>query len=156
MLTVAALPAAAQVGTTTDIITGTVTDNKHHPVAEAEVQVTSLETQLTRNRTSNPRGHIAIVFPDGGGQYQVLVRQADEDRLTANVQLTPVGVELAPIAVRARPGPAGTTTGRRRACDTQFDLRLGTYTAGRTYFNPMKASLRCHQRRTPGADQSRK
>lgn len=122
------MPAAAQVGTTTDIITGTVTDLNHQPVANAEVQVTSIETQVARSRTTDAKGHYTIVFPDGGGQYQLLVRmlgmspvrqlvvrQADEDRLSANVQLTPLGVELAPIVSRARPrratdrAPPGTT-----------------------------------------------
>lgn len=111
----AAIPAAAQVGTTTDIITGTITGPDHRPLAEAMVQVTSLETQVSRERSTDPRGHFTIVFPDGGGQYQLLVRmlgmspvhqllvrQADEDRLVATIQMNPVGVEIPEITVRAR------------------------------------------------------
>jgi len=40
--------AAAQVGTTTDIITGTVTGRDSQPLAGALVQATSLETQVSR------------------------------------------------------------------------------------------------------------
>jgi len=85
--------AGSQVGTTTDIITGTVTGRDSQPLAGALVQATSLETQVSRQRTTDARGRFTIVFPEGGGQYQLTVRyvgmaparvtierQADEDR----------------------------------------------------------------------------
>ena len=76
MLVVFAVPrtAAAQVGTTTDIITGTVTGRDSQPLAGAVVQATSLETQVSRQRTTDARGRFTIVFPEGGGQYQLTVR----------------------------------------------------------------------------------
>src|SRR5712691_11774333 len=106
--------APAQVGTTTDIITGTVTGPDSQPLAGALVQATSLETQVSRQRTTDARGRFTIVFPEGGGQYQLTVRyvgmaparvtiarQADEDRLVANVQMDLAIVTLEPVAVQA-------------------------------------------------------
>src|SRR5437764_64824 len=106
---------AAQVGTTTDIITGTVTGPDNQPLPGAIVQATSLETQVSRQRTTDARGRFTILFPDGGGQYQLVVRyvglaparvaiarQADEDRLVANVQMEVAAVALDAVTVRAR------------------------------------------------------
>ena len=97
----------AQVGATTDIITGVVTGPDSAPVPGAQVQVISLESEVARTRTTDARGRFTIVFPDGGGQYRLIVRyigmapatlaiarQADEDRLVANVQLQPAAVTL--------------------------------------------------------------
>jgi len=120
----------AQVGATTDIITGVVTGPDSAPVPGAQVQVISLESEVARTRTTDARGRFTILFPDGGGQYRVIVRyigmapatlaiarQADEDRLVANVQLQPAAVTLEAVEVRARPnrgrgaetaGPGGT------------------------------------------------
>src|SRR3989442_12469976 len=67
----APLTGAAQVGTTTDIITGTVTGPDNQPLPGAVVQATSLETQVSRQRTTAARGHFTILFPYCGGQYQL-------------------------------------------------------------------------------------
>ena len=112
--------AAAQVGTTTDILTGTVTGPDSQPLAGAVVQATSIETQVSRQRTTDARGRFTILFPDGGGQYQLTVRyvgmaqaqlrvarQADEDRLVANVRMELASVALEPIAVQAEAQPRG-------------------------------------------------
>ena len=82
-----------QVGSTTDILTGTVTDENGTPIAGAIVEALSLETQITRRTNTDARGRYTILFPDGGGQYQMtarylgrqpqqttLQRYADEDR----------------------------------------------------------------------------
>ncbi len=111
MLLVLAPPAHPQ---TTDILTGTVTGPGGLPLEGARVEATSLETQITRARLTNAKGQYTIVFPDGGGQYQLavhyigmaaaqfrVVRQADEDRLVGNVQLSPVAATLARVDVRA-------------------------------------------------------
>ena len=110
-------PAAAQVGTTTDIITGRVTGPDSQPLVGATVQATAIETQVSRARSTDTHGRFTIVFPDGGGEYQIVVRyvgmaparitvarQADEDRLVANVQLGSLAIALEPVTVRAR-GP---------------------------------------------------
>ena len=92
--------ATPQVGSTTDIITGTVTGPDSQPIAGVVVQAMSLETQVSRSRTTDARGRFTIVFPDGGGQYQLvarfvgmaparvtIARQADEDRLVASIHM---------------------------------------------------------------------
>src|SRR5512141_2525629 len=110
-----ALPsvARAQVGATTDIITGVVTDSAGQPLADASVEALSLETQITRRQLTDQRGRYTIVFPDGGGQYTMtarligmaphtatLVRQADEDRLVWNVKLGTSVIELEAVTIR--------------------------------------------------------
>ncbi|HEU5218014.1 MAG TPA: carboxypeptidase regulatory-like domain-containing protein, partial [Gemmatimonadales bacterium] len=113
--------ATAQVGTTTDVLTGVVKDSTGKPIPEAIVEATSLETQVVRTTKTDPRGRYTILFPDGGGQYRLIVRsigktpvmrtiarQADEDRLVTNITLGTVATRLADVVVRARPlGPVG-------------------------------------------------
>lgn len=112
--------AHAQVGSTTDILTGVITGPDGHPLADVAVDATSVETQITRHTTTNSSGRYTIVFPDGGGQYTVtarylgmaprtfaLVRQADEDRLVANVQLSQTLAVLDTVRVRGRRRPRG-------------------------------------------------
>ncbi|PYO95870.1 MAG: hypothetical protein DMD60_12545, partial [Gemmatimonadetes bacterium] len=112
-------PLVAQVGTTTDIIVGRVTGPDSQPLAGASVEAISLETQVSRQRTTDARGRFTIVFPDGGGQYQVVVRfigmapvrvtvarQADEDRLVADVQMGLNVVSLEPVTVTGRSRPS--------------------------------------------------
>src|SRR2546425_452061 len=116
-LSLAASRAAAQVGTTTDIITGTVVGPDSQPLAGALVQALSVETQISRHATTDARGRFTIVFPDGGGQYDLTVRfigmapatvsvarQGDEDRLVANVQMGASAVPLEAVTVSARRG----------------------------------------------------
>ena len=116
----------AQVGSTTDIITGKITAPDGHPLVGARVDATSIETGVTRSRTTNDKGLYTILFPDGGGSYRMsvkylgyapatfdLARQADEDRLVADVRMDPVATQLGPVVVRStaptgqgdRPGP---------------------------------------------------
>src|SRR5689334_24863264 len=92
----APVAARAQVGSTTDIITGKITSPDGKPVEGARVDAMSVETGVTRSRTTNDKGQYTILFPDGGGSYRMtvrylgfapvtftLARQADEDRLVA-------------------------------------------------------------------------
>jgi carboxypeptidase family protein len=105
-----------QVGSTTDILTGTITDENGAPLARAIVEAMSLETQITRRTTTDARGRYTILFPDGGGQYQMtarylgrqpqqttLQRYADEDRFSWNPQLPPLAITLAPVTVHPPP-----------------------------------------------------
>ncbi|MEP7001964.1 MAG: carboxypeptidase-like regulatory domain-containing protein, partial [bacterium] len=114
VLFVAATPARAQVGATTDIIMGRVTGPDTTSVAGARVEVTSSETGITRRKTTNEKGEYSILFPDGGGSYTLKVsflgfgpysgqvsRQSDEDRLVHNVRLTRNAQVLATVQVRA-------------------------------------------------------
>jgi hypothetical protein len=111
-----ALPARAQVGSTTDIIMGKVTAPDGSPVAGARVEVTSAETGITRRKTTNEQGDYSIIFPDGGGSYRVkatflgfapyngaIARQSDEDRLMLNIPLSRNAQVLAAVQVRAAP-----------------------------------------------------
>jgi len=152
MLLAFALPrtAATQVGTTTDIITGTVTGPDSQPLAGALVQATSLETQVSRQRTTDARGRFTILFPEGGGQYQLTVRyigmaparvtiarQADEDRLVANVRMDLTIVALEPVAVQAaaplrgleRLGPGATGRDLRSEAMSRLPIAASDLTA---------------------------
>src|SRR5437879_13110835 len=71
---VGAQAVGAQVGTTTDIITGTVTGPDSQPLAGAVVVATSLETRVSRQRTTALHGRFAIVFPHGCGRYELPAR----------------------------------------------------------------------------------
>src|SRR5438132_1688531 len=112
--------AASQVGVTTDIITGMVTGSDGQPLAGAVVEAVSVETQLSRQRTTDARGRFTILFPDGGGRYELVVRfigmaparltvarQADEDRIVANVRMDLLAVALEPVTVQGRSEPQG-------------------------------------------------
>ncbi len=111
----------AQVGATTDILTGVVTDEAGNPMAQVVVEATSVETEIVRGARTDARGRYTILFPDGGGQYRltfrgigfapitrVVVRYADEDRLVTNVQMVAAATQLAEVRVDARrPPPVG-------------------------------------------------
>ncbi|HEX8272478.1 MAG TPA: carboxypeptidase regulatory-like domain-containing protein [Longimicrobiaceae bacterium] len=115
-------PAGAQIGSTTDIVRGQVTGSAGEPVAGAAVTVTSAETGVRRTATTDAQGRYTVVFPDGGGQYQVqaaaaglpagsrrVARVGDEDVLQADVRLATAAVALEGITVTARrtPPPSG-------------------------------------------------
>ncbi len=113
LLTIAS-SARAQIGGTTDIITGAITGPQGVPLIGARVQVTSVETGITRSKTTNDKGEFTLLFPDGGGQYTVVARYigmapqqvsvsrlADEDRLIANFRLNAQPVQLQSVTVQA-------------------------------------------------------
>lgn len=108
--------ARAQAGSTTDILTGVVTGPDSQPLPDVTVEAVSVETGISRTHTTNEKGRWTIVFPDGGGNYRVtlrrlgmapitiaMTREGDEDRLVANVQLTPAAARLQEVVVRASP-----------------------------------------------------
>jgi hypothetical protein len=120
LLALVPAPAAAQVGTATDIITGAITTEDGTPIPDAAVEAYSLETQVTRRTHTDARGRFTILFTDGGGQYrmtvrvlgmtphtQLIQRDADEDRLVWNVQLRGSPVTLEGIDVTAAPNLRG-------------------------------------------------
>src|SRR5437879_12822710 len=111
----ASRPVAGQVGATTDIITGTVTGPDSLSLGGAVVTATSLETRVSRQRTTDARGRFTIVFPDGGGRYELTARyigmaavqvtaarQTDDDRIEANIRTGLVAVPIRPLPVSAR------------------------------------------------------
>ena len=111
-------PALAQLGSSTDIIAGVVLGPGDLPLEGATIQVTSIETGITRTKTTNGRGQYTLLFPDGGGQYRVVVRflgmapqersiarVADEDRLMANFTLSQQPTQLEAVTVQATRRP---------------------------------------------------
>ena len=115
----APVSAHAQIGATTDIITGVVKDERGVLVEGASVEVTSAETSVTRRARTNAQGKYTVLFPDGGGQYRVTIRllgkaptvlqlqrQADEDRLFANAVLKQAITQIAGVTIAARQAPA--------------------------------------------------
>ena len=120
---------AAQVGVTTEIITGTVTDQDGTPIAGATVEVMSLESRVLRSATTDPRGRYRVLFPDGGGRYQIFVRalgftgvrlagqrrSEDDDRIMVDARLAGQPVEVETLNVRGNlalraPAPAPGST----------------------------------------------
>src|SRR5512143_4012749 len=75
----------AQVGSTTDILTGRVTNTAGAPIPGATVEAKSVETQVTRRARTNADGRYTILFPDGGGQYQLTVRFLGMAPATLNI-----------------------------------------------------------------------
>lgn len=77
LVSVLLAPAAlyAQAATRTDVLTGRVTDLGGRPVAEAQVEVTSLGSNLTRTRLTDSAGRYRIVFPEHAPRYQVTARR---------------------------------------------------------------------------------
>ncbi len=111
-------PVRAQVGATTDIIMGVVTDSLGNPLRDVVIEALSLETQIVRTTQTNRLGRYTLLFPDGGGQYRMtarrigmapmqttLERYADEDRLVWDIRMTTQPFLLAPIEVEARLTP---------------------------------------------------
>jgi hypothetical protein len=116
MLIVLPAAAAAQVGSTTDILMGKISGADSQAVAGARVEVTSAETGITRTKTTGTDGRYTIVFPDGGGTYRITVRaigmapvtrdiqrQGDEDRLITDFTMGRNATQLATVQVRATP-----------------------------------------------------
>jgi hypothetical protein len=109
-------PANAQVGSTTDILMGRIAGLDSQAVANARVEATSLETGITRTKTTGADGRYTILFPDGGGSYRLTVRalgmapvtrnisrQGDEDRIITDFDMGRVATQLATVQVRAAP-----------------------------------------------------
>ena len=121
LATLVALPSLthAQVGATTDIITGVVKTPAGAPVENAQVEAQSTETQVTRRQRTNAQGKYTILFPDGGGTYRMTVRyigfqpttltvtrNGDDDRIVRNIVLgQSTANTLARVEVRARQRP---------------------------------------------------
>ena len=121
--------AYGQVGSTTDILMGRISGVDSQAVVGARVEATSMETGITRTKTTDADGRYTIVFPDGGGNYRLTVRaigmepvtrtvsrQGDEDRLITDIAMGRNATQLATVQVRAnrqrnqdqRPEPGST------------------------------------------------
>jgi len=111
----------------TDVLTGRVTDPEGRPVAGAQVEAVSVETEIVRRVLTDQNGRYMIVFPDGGGQYvvrvsfigmasqvRVVMREGAEELLLANFTLAPEAITLEGITVNApRPPPGNAQAGEQ-------------------------------------------
>ena len=143
----ASRPLQAQVGSTTDIVTGHVLGPDGKPIENVTVAVKSAESGITRTKRTDAAGRYTILFPDGGGQYRVefraigfapvsrnVARQGDEDRLVTDIQLgTQVAARLSTVTVTARnssrdrgapptPGEGGRTLGSDQLARLPVDM----------------------------------
>ena len=70
---------------------------------------------MSRQRVTDVHGRFTIVFPDGGGKYELtarfvgmapsqitIAREADEDRIVARIHMGLLSVALEPVTVTAR------------------------------------------------------
>lgn len=147
LLSSAARPAVAQIGTTTEIIVGRVTGPDSLPIVGARVEVTSIATGAVRRTTTRGDGRFSLLFRDGGAQYRltvtaigrspaslVVARRPDDDRLVAEVRLNPVTNTLSAVQVRgraARPGsPPASSAGGTEAIVGQGFLQRFPVLAG--------------------------
>lgn len=118
--------ASAQVGVTTDILTGHVTGPEGEPLQNASVRALSLESGVSRTTLTDTRGRYTLIFPDGGGRYELEVVRIgmttervlvfaleSEDVLVTDVQLSLGPVTLGGVTVIAeadRTASLGTST----------------------------------------------
>ena len=113
-------PAYASGQDATDILTGRVVDETGRPVQNAQVEVYSLLTEITRTTLTDEDGKYVLLFPDGGGQYDMVVRalglaertvfvarEGVEEVLITEVTLAIEGVDVAGLDVTARRRPPG-------------------------------------------------
>jgi hypothetical protein len=124
-LALAMLLLPAGLAAQTDIIRGRVVGSEGQPVAGARVEIKSFETEVVRSTLTNSSGVYTIVFPGGGGRYEVTVsslgmrtvtatlqRIADEDVLIGNILLDVQPVEIEGLRVQAqRAPPRGANSG---------------------------------------------
>ena len=130
----------AQVGGTTDIITGRVLGPDGRGIAGASIEVVSLETNVRRTTATRPDGRFTLTFPEGGGRYRVravtlgfapqtttLARQADEDVLSVDFRLSEQAVSIQGIratANRTPPPSRGDVGGQERTFSGELVNRL--------------------------------
>jgi hypothetical protein len=112
-ITFAAGALEAQGATPTDVFTGRVTDLAGRPVAEAQVEVVSLKSNLTRTQLTDSTGRYRIVFPEHAPLYQVTARRlgfspvqgtlkrgsAVDERFLADLQFVGAPVALSMVEV---------------------------------------------------------
>jgi hypothetical protein len=104
--------ARAQSGSTTDILTGTVLGPSGEPIVNASVTAVSRESGLRRSTITNAQGRFTIIFPGGGGYYEVLAahigmrsellaatRGVDEDVVVVEFRLAVAPILLQEILV---------------------------------------------------------
>jgi hypothetical protein len=138
LLAGSAAHAAAQ--SNTDIITGRVIGPNGEPVAGATIRATSLETEIQRATLSNAQGRYTLVFPQGGGEYELEVTQiglapvsralrrvGDEEVLVAEIRMDiqPITLQGVDVTAQRQPRPSqGDPGGQERAVTGEMLERL--------------------------------
>ena len=75
VLVLVPLGAPAQTIPGSDVITGRVTDLTGHPVANAQIGVTSATTGKTRSQSTDDNGRYKIYFPETAPNYKLLAKR---------------------------------------------------------------------------------
>ncbi len=65
----------AQTAPGSDVISGRVTDLTGHPIANAQIGVTSARTGKTRSQSTDDDGHYRIFFPETAPSYTLLAKR---------------------------------------------------------------------------------
>ncbi len=131
---------AAQVGGTTDVITGRVTGPGGAGIAGVAIEVVSSETAVRRTTATRSDGRFTLTFPEGGGRYTVravalgfgpqtatLARQADEDVLIINFTLGEQAIAIRGVEARASRTPPpgrGEAGAQERTLSSELVSRL--------------------------------
>ena len=120
LLSLLVTSADAQVGSSTDILTGIVQAPDGRPLEGATIEATSVETNITRRARSGSNGRYTIVFPDGGGQYRmraIFLGMAPQEFVSCDGRRGSPGARRAHVAHRRldrRDDRARATTTTRR------------------------------------------
>jgi len=138
LIVLGATSLAAQ--SSTDIITGRVTGPAGEPLSGVNVRATSEETGVQRATLSNAQGRFTLVFPEGGGHYQLefeilgmapltrpLMRIGDEEVLVAEVRMSvqAIALEGVDVTVRRQAAPnSGDSGGQDRTIPSGLLDRL--------------------------------
>lgn len=137
-LVVGVVAATASAGAqTVDVIRGRVTGPENQPIEGAQVTVTTLSGNVTRNARSDQAGRYTVTFPGGDGDYFITVnaigyaprrfeikRVADEEILIADTRMTRSATQLGEVRVqgdRTRPtrnDPTTDISGTERTINT--------------------------------------
>jgi hypothetical protein len=118
-----------------DVLTGRVLDGEGTPITGAQVTATSLETGVSRSVITGANGRYMLVFADGGGRYELrvsflgmadrvllVIREADEKVLMADVVMSTQAIELEGLLVQGRRAPPTTANTAERSQDLPRDL----------------------------------
>ena len=125
-----------------------------------------LSVLFLRGRTTNDMGRLTLLFPDGGGQYRVVVkaigfapcaihgiRQADEDRFVVNATLSTSTTTLCMVTIRgaqnnAGQAPAAPTRTRSRATSLHRRRRCSPFSVRCLSRHWNSTRNRCAKRRS--------
>jgi hypothetical protein len=69
------LPITARAQSTTEVVRGRITDVQQQPVADATVSVTAATSQQVRTTRTDADGKFTVVFLEGDGRYNIIVRK---------------------------------------------------------------------------------